>query len=219
MKRLFRLMVTTWIKPIVTCYISKPTYYNYDSVRVLILPGVFHPRFFLSTKLLLKAIKKIDIKNRSVLELGAGSGLISLVAAKNGAQVTASDISETSIRNIKENQTKNNLFFPLIHSDLFSKIPEQVFDFVVINPPYYKKDPVSEADHAWYCGKDGDYFVKLFSQLPAFIHAHSLVLMVLSDDCDIQMVRETALKNRLKFKLFTQRNFVFEKNFVFEISK
>jgi release factor glutamine methyltransferase len=210
-------MVTRWVKPIVTYYISKPTHYRYDSLRIVILPSVFHPGFFFSTKLLLNTIKKIDLMNRSFLELGAGSGLISIVAAKNGAQVTASDINEISIKNINENQTKNDLFFPVIHSDLFSKIPEQAFDIIVINPPYYKKDPVSEADHAWYCGENGEYFLKLFSQISRFIHRYTNILMILSDACDIQLVQTIALKNKFKLKLLTQHNFLIEKNFVFEI--
>ncbi len=217
LKKLSKFIVTKFTKPIVIKYVSKPSYFKYDGVSVVVHPGVFHPRFFFSTKLLLKAIKKIALKNMSFLELGAGSGLISIVAAKNGAHVTASDISEISIKNIKENQTKNRLFFPVIHSDLFDKIPEQIFDMIVINPPYYKENPISEADHAWYCGKHAEYFVKLFSQLYRYINAQSSILMVLSDDCDIQLIQSIALENKFKFKVFTQRNFVIEKNFIFEI--
>jgi hypothetical protein len=43
-----------------------------------------------------------------------------------------------------------------------------VFDIIVINPPYYKKDPGSYSDYAWNCGSNGEYFKKLFTQLRGY---------------------------------------------------
>ena len=37
-----------------------------------------------------------------------------------------------------------NVNINLIESDLFKNIPKQQFDFIVINPPYYQKDPETE---------------------------------------------------------------------------
>ncbi len=196
---------------------SRPTRYRYQGTPIIVLPGVFHPRFFFSTKLLLKLLKKENLQNKSFLELGAGSGLISVVAAKSGARVTASDISSLSVENVKQNQQLNGLQFRVIQSDLFEKIPAGPFDVIVINPPYYKKNPVSEPEHAWYCGENSEYFVKLFSSLGKFMHAGTNTLMVLSDVCDISLIRDIAGQNLLAFELLSTHHMILEKNYIFRI--
>ena len=48
---------------------------------------------------------------------------------------------------------------------MFDKIEKVNFDYIVINPPYFPKNPKSEKEFAWFCGSDFEYFKKLFSQL------------------------------------------------------
>src|SRR6218665_2258260 len=85
------------LKPISAWYLSRTRIYKYDNISVRIHPGVFHPGLFFSTKLLLEYLKGQPIQEKHLLELGAGSGLISVVAAKRGARVTGSDINPTAI--------------------------------------------------------------------------------------------------------------------------
>ncbi len=159
----------------------------------------------------------MDLEGRSFLELGAGAGLISIFAARKGANVTASDISSISIQNIRINQKQNDVEIRIIHSDLFEKIPTQKFEFVIINPPYYKKNPLTEADHAWYCGENGEYFSRLFSQIADFADHSSYIMMVLSDDCDLPMIKSTAGKYGLKLDLVAKYRLLIEDNFIFRV--
>jgi release factor glutamine methyltransferase len=204
-------------KPWVKHYVSRPTRYRYGGTQIVVLPGVFHPRFFFSTKLLLKLLKTENLQDKFLLELGAGSGLISVIAAKGGAVVTATDISSLAIENVIQNQQLNRLQFKVIQSDLFEKIPACTFDVIVINPPYYKKNPVSEPDHAWYCGENGEYFVKLFSSLGNFMHPSTNVLMVLSDVCDIAQIKTIALQNSFELELLSTHRLILEENYIFRI--
>ncbi len=215
MKALSLLLVNTFWKPLVTRYISKTTRYRYKGIGVHVFPGVFHPRFFFSTTILLKHLETLPLQNRSLLELGAGSGLVSLFAARRGALVTACDISRTAVDNVLHNQRLNAITFPVFHSDLFTALPATVFDTIVINPPYYKKDPVSEADHAWYCGQNAEYFQKLFASLKGFIHAQSKVVMVLSDACDVPLIASVASVHGFELLLIREYQRMIEKNFLF----
>ncbi len=90
----------------------------------------------MSTKILLKYINQKNVKGKSLLELGAGSGLISLEMSRRGARVTASDISKNAIENIKSNALKNKVLMEVLESDLFDRVGERQFDLIVINPPY-----------------------------------------------------------------------------------
>jgi len=126
-------------RPVVVKYLSKTRTYRYQDIQLEIPSTVFHPGFFFSTKLLLQQLKKFELKNKKLLEPGAGSGLISIWAAKQGAKVTSSDMNPDAINCLEKNSNENDVHLTIIESDLFQKIPVQQFDIIAINPPYYKK--------------------------------------------------------------------------------
>ena len=204
-------------KPVVEFYLRKERTYRYRDLTLKIFPGVFHPGFFFSTKILLAYLEPVDLKNKTLLELGAGSGLIAIAAAKKGAVVTATDISKTALENISVNQELNRVSLQVFHSDLFDRVPQLVFDFLVINPPYFKGKIKHEASHAWYAGEHFDYFQKLFYQLPAYMNESSKALMILSDDCDISRIESIAAKNNFLMKTVYTKKVFPETNFIFEI--
>ncbi len=204
-------------KPLLEKYLAKPRKYRYKGNTFLIEPGVFHPGFFFSTKFLLNFLMSFPLKSKTLLELGAGSGFISLHASRAGAHVTASDISLQAFHTIRVNSELQSEKIQIIHSDLFMSIPRQDFDFIVINPPYYKKDPIAEAEYAWYCGKNGEYFTRLFAVLSSYMHKDSIVLMVLSEDCDIEMINSAALKNSFLLNKLKEKRILWENNFIYQI--
>ena len=204
-------------KPLLSKYLSKTRTYTYKNIHLIIPPSVFHPRFFFSTKILLKYISQLDLQEKSLLELGAGSGLISIYAAKKNAIVTATDINPVAIEYLRKNQAPNNVRLNIISSDIFQSIPPQSFDIIAINPPYYKKNPKSVAEYAWYCGENGEYFQKLFSSLKQYTHSDSIVLIILSEDCDIQMITQLAFGNHFNMHIVCERKIVWEKNFIYQI--
>ncbi|TND09030.1 MAG: rsmC [Bacteroidetes bacterium] len=218
---MLRFLVSTFWRPYVTWYLKKPRRYNRAGLSMLVQPGVFHPGFFFSTKFLLTFLeeKKAALKNKTFLELGAGSGLLGLFAGKHGAKVTASDISKTAVENIVANAASNHIAITAVHSDLFDRIDPQTFDFIVINPPYYKKKPATEAEQAWYCGEELEYFQELFSQLGNYMHPASEVYMILSDDCDLEGIRSIASQRQFGMKPETSKRIAWEINTIFRLKE
>jgi len=202
---------------VVQRYLLKERDYTFGEIKIKILPGVFHPAFFFSTKFLVEEVENENLFGKSLLELGAGNGLIAFVSEKLGAVVTASDLSETAIRGLHLNKEKLQSKIEIIHSDLFDSIPQQAFDFIVINPPYYRKKAEGEAQLAWNCGEHFEYFEKFFSQLGRFVHEGSRILMVLSQDCDIFSIGKIAAKNDWKLHEVRRKKFWWEWNFIFEV--
>jgi release factor glutamine methyltransferase len=217
MRSVLKYIVGRTYKPLLVKYLSGTRTYSYKNVKLEIPPQVFHPGFFFSTKLLLNYISRLPLSKKCFLELGAGSGLISIYAAGKGAKVTASDINPIAINALKKNAELNQSQLDIIYSDLFKAIPLQAFDIIAINPPYYKMTPASDADYAWFCGKEGEYFQQLFEDLAKYIHANSEVLMILCDGCDIEMVRTIAKKNAFKLNCVFKRRNLLEENFIFKI--
>jgi ribosomal protein L11 methyltransferase len=62
-----------------------------------------------STKLMLRMMNRIDLKNRRVLDVGSGSGILALRAAQKGAFVTAIDRDPLAVAAAKHNFTLNGM--------------------------------------------------------------------------------------------------------------
>jgi release factor glutamine methyltransferase len=217
MQKLIRYIAGRTYRPLLERYLSKERTYRSGGIRLAIPPQVFHPGFFFSTKLLLQLLAKETLEGKTLLEPGAGSGLISMKAAQKGARVTSTDISLTAVAYLEKNASRNGIPLRIIHSDLFENIPEAPFDYIIVNPPYYKRNPVTELEHAWYCGEKGEYFTKLFSGLRKYIHPSSKTWMVLCDGCDLHMIRQSASEHGFSLNLIRQRRNLVETNFVFSI--
>jgi len=217
MNTVLKNIVAHTYKPLLVKYLSTARSYNYDGIKLNIPPEVFHPGFFFSTRLLLQYIQKMPLDKKRFLELGCGSGLIAITAARRGAVVTATDINPVAVAALETNSKKNNVAIKIIESDLFNNIPQQDFDIIAINPPYYKKQPVNAKDHAWCCGAHGEYFSSLFATLAGYIHKQTEIIMVLFDGCDMEMINAFAAKNNFVLKLQQRKKNLLEENFIFKI--
>lgn len=211
-------MLNLTVRPVVRQYLLKAKKYRFKGLTLLVHPEVFHPGFYFSTKFLLKYVETLPLENRRFLELGAGSGLISFSAAKRGAIVTATDINHIAVEHLEKNSQRNGISLQqIVLSNLFDNLPEQAFDIIAVNPPYYKKDPDSIASYAWYCGKNGEYFTRFFKGLGNYMHPGALVLMVLCDECDIDMIQHIAAISGFSLSLVKQERKFSEMNYIFSI--
>lgn len=120
------------------------------------------------TELLIElALQLINKKqNCSVLELGTGTGAISIALATEKPQwkILAADISKPALcvakKNIERHQTNN---ITLIQSNWFQAISNQTFDLIISNPPYlaehdphqHQGDLRFEPKQALVSGQDG----------------------------------------------------------------
>ena len=199
-------------------YLSRKRTYRFRKLILEVFPGVFHPGFFFSTTLLLQFVERQALQNSNVLELGAGSGIISLLAWQRGASVTATDISSEAIRNIHHNALKNKATLSILRSDLFKELPRQKFDWIFLNPPYYPRQPLKDEDFAWYCGENHDYFVNFFDGLVPFISDDTQTIMVLSEVCDLKRITEIAALHGFEFEKIAEKYVLMDgKNYLFRI--
>jgi release factor glutamine methyltransferase len=122
--------------------------------------------------LLLKNL--VNVKNKEVLEIGVGTGLISIACAKKGAKkVVGVDINPYAVKLAKENAKLNNVDVLFFESDLFENVNGK-FDIILFNPPYL---PTSEDDkiesylnYAFDGGKNGREILDRFiDNLPKYL--------------------------------------------------
>lgn len=150
-------------------YITKKASFYGEMFEVM--DGVLIPRP--ETEILVdKALEVLkDIKSAKVLEIGVGSGIISVMLALliEDIEIVAVDINEKALELAKRNAEKHNVTHKItfIKSDLFTNVPSELkFDMVVSNPPYiaddYKlpKNVKYEPSNALFGGKVGDELLK-----------------------------------------------------------
>lgn len=111
-----------------------------------------------------------NIKNPKVLEIGVGSGIISVMLAKliPNIEIIAVDINDDALElatsNAKKFGVEDKITF--IKSDLFENAPNTHFDMCISNPPYIKNDfklPRNvkfEPSNALFGGDAGDELLK-----------------------------------------------------------
>ena len=128
--------------------------------------NTFSPRK--ETELLIDIIIDMKINPKNILELGTGSGAISIALIKNfpDAKCIATDINLNSLKLAKQNAKKNHVlgqinFICCNWLDIFVNFE---FDIIIANPPYIKTEVIKKLEPEVRCydpiisldgGKDG----------------------------------------------------------------
>jgi release factor glutamine methyltransferase len=218
-RRQFRRLTQPILWRFYKAYLARTRWFSYDGLSIKVAPSVFHPGLLFSTKILAKFALKLELSGTKVLELGAGSGLISSLMAREGFLVTATDINPVAVRSILETKAVNQLEFEVIESDLLEQIPLGLFQYILINPPYFPKVPTNDRERAFFCGANFEYFHRLFDTIGQYMGEQSVIFMILSDDCAIETMQEISYKNQFKWKLVHEEKVWGETNFIYEITR
>lgn len=122
------------------------------------------------------ALSLAGIKPVRVLEIGTGSGAISIALEKKdpALEITATDVSEEALKVAAKNAKKHSSKVELIKSDLLQDVPDGGFHILVANLPYIgqvKNNFISrnvekyEPSVALFGGEDGlRLYEKMFKQ-------------------------------------------------------
>ncbi len=124
-----------------------------------------------------------SLESPSVLDIGTGSGCISISVAVNcpNANLTAVDISTDALGVATANAEKHNVTdrLRLLKSDVFENVPAERFELIVSNPPYIREDELAtlmpdvrehEPVGALVGGGDGlDIVRRIVAEAPAFL--------------------------------------------------
>ena len=126
------------------------------------------------SEMLVELIIKANARKKisSILELGTGSGCISVSLAKelSHSQIVSTDICAKALEVANKNAQHycvNNISF--IKSDWFNKLDNQKFDCIVSNPPYISEDDpylselTFEPSKALVSGDDGLEAIEIIS--------------------------------------------------------
>ena len=120
---------------------------------------------------LLKLIKEYHFNNPRILDIGTGSGCISIALKKNmDCSITAIDKSNDAIQVANNNAIKNNVDIMFENTSIEDYHSNEKYDVIVSNPPYVRLDeevdPKTkfEPQEALFASENGLYFYNLILQ-------------------------------------------------------
>jgi methylase of polypeptide subunit release factors len=189
--------------------------------RLVVRPSVFHPRFFLSSEIFAAFVECLDLAGKSVADVGTGSGIIALAAARAGAaRVVAIDINPDAARSAGENTRINGLSdrCTALCSNLLSAVaPEPMFDVILSNPPYFAGEPLDVADRAWHAGPGYRDIAPIFEQCRERLKPGGSIYLLVSSDSDLDALAAMYGAAGLQARLVYRRGVYFESLLIFEL--
>jgi len=161
-----------------------------DGFTLKVPEGVFHPQFFYSSRILIEELRRIDLAGRQVLDMGTGSGILALAAARRGATVLAVDVNPAAAKAASANAEANGLAgrVSVRTSDLFAGVGDEKFDVIVWNPPFYPKPPLHPARAAWDAGDSYEVIRRFAASAASHLHRGGKCILIFSSDMDIPMI-------------------------------
>jgi len=165
---------------------------NLNEIKLVSHPEVYEPAedsFLLAENLLVE-------KGNKVLDMGTGSGILAICAAKMGGKVIGADINPYAVETAKKNADINSVKIEFRVSDLFQNISEK-FDLIIFNFPYLPVDDKSIIGRSW--SADNGVIENFFNSAPSYLTEKGRIEVLLSSLTSINI------------KKFKKYNFIFNK--------
>lgn len=124
------------------------------------LPISKHPDVYPPSEDTYLIVRAISVSSgERVLEIGPGSGIVSIHCALEGCAVTAIDINPEAVKLTKRNARSCGVEIKTLQGDLFSPVAGEKFDAMIFNPPYLVSDSgrkeTTKIELAWEGGTMG----------------------------------------------------------------
>ena len=151
--------------------------------------------------------ENLEIKEgQSVLEIGTGSGLVSMYASLLTDDVTATDINYNALELAEKNFKLNNInTIKLEFGDLFEPVKDKKFDVILFNTPYLPTDSEDiindDLNYAFDGGLDGRKVIDRFI---------NQVSNHLNDKGIVQIIQSSLSDNDRTLDMFDRNGFVAE---------
>jgi len=173
------------------------------------------------TFLLADVLRKEQIGNKAVLEIGCGSGFLTKLMAEKKAVVTAVDINPAAVEATKKLLSEEKLNGQVFLSDLFSNVAGK-FDLIVFNPPYLpenEEDKIVGSDRRYSGGSTGRAVIEKFiEQSKKHLKSGGKLLLLVSSVTGEQDVISEFIRNGFIAHAIASKKIDWEELMVLEAS-
>jgi release factor glutamine methyltransferase len=173
-----------------------------DGLKLYISPSVYEPA---EDSFLLAEGAEIK-ENAKVLEVGSGSGYVTLYLAKRNstAEFFCTDINHSASQTTLLNAKRNNVFVHVLTSNLLEAISTKpFFDIILFNSPYLPTKPDnSRISLAWSGGNNGLGIVSIFlQQIKNVLKIDGTCYLIVSSLTNIKQLHATLNQINLNYKV------------------
>ena len=198
---------------------------RYDDFRLervhgapfIVMPTVFNPKVPRTGEFLASLLDSgLVQRDWQVLDMGTGSGVCAVFAAKHARRVVAVDINPAAVRCAAINAHLNHLEHKIEVrlGDLFAAVADERFDLILFNPPFLRGAPRDDRDRAW---RSSDIAERFAAGLGARLKPGGSALVLLSTFGDGRFFLEEFAKRGLVVSMLAERRFVNERLTVFRV--
>jgi methylase of polypeptide subunit release factors len=189
--------------------------------RLTVPPTVFHPRFFISSECFAKFIGGLDLTGKCVADIGTGSGILALAAARAGANmVIAADINPNAALAARANARANSFARQVtaVCSDLLSGLARRpIFDVILSSPPKHAGEPRDLADSGWHAGEGYRHIAALFSQCRERLKPEGRMYVMVSSDSDLDLIGRLIGNAGFRAKVAYEHSIFIESFIIYEL--
>jgi release factor glutamine methyltransferase len=183
---------------------------------VFVPAGVMSPKMFRTGIVLAEAVLKA--RPRSLLDMGSGSGIVGVLAAKNGSAVTAVDVDPLAVRATRVSAMLSKVSIDAREGDLFSALDAEArFDLCAFNPPFFARRVDGPLSHALSGGEDLDVLDRFLSGCREHLQPEGIVLVAGSTVGALEMMRTLYEKHGYAWRTVRRRERISERLVVDEL--
>ena len=190
--------------------------------RLTVRPTVFHPRYFISSERFADFIGGLDLAGKHVADIGTGTGILALAAARAGAEkVIATDINPNAALTAAENARANGLGHRVaaLATDLLSGLaPRPLFDVILSSPPKHGGEPRNLADRGWHAGPNYRDIAALFDQSRARLKPGGRLYVMVSSDSDLDLLGRLIGRAGFRARLAKEYSILIESLIIYELT-
>jgi release factor glutamine methyltransferase len=167
---------------------------------------------------LLRNCLPTDLRGKKVLEIGSGSGILSVEAARRGGSVVAVDINPRAVACTRQAALDAHVTVVACEGDLFEPVLGEEFDLILCNPPYLPTD-AKDPDIALDGGPEGWEFIDRFlSEAALYLAPKGRILLLFSSHSQPDKIAELFATYNLTSQLLGRKEVgFFEELFVVEL--
>ena len=189
---------------------NQPVVEYINGVPLRVLPQVMPPKLFRTGAYLASILTPEMIPSGSqILDMGTGTGIVSIFTASRASRVVAVDINPEAVRCTQINVTRHLLEdkIDVRHGDLFESVGEETFDRIIFNPPFLKGTPSIPFEQALY---GGDTIERFCSEAKRYLKENGEILLLLSTLAEVEQILTIARKNGFSIDLLSEKHYINE---------
>lgn len=150
------------------------------SVPILVTPSVFNPKRLRTGAFFASVLDaRIISAQTTVLDMGTGSGICSVFAARHADRVVAVNVNPAAVRCARINALLNQVEqrVDARWGDLFDAVAGERFDLILFNPPFLRGTPLNDRERAW---RSNDVAERFAADLHGHLTPSGFALVLLS---------------------------------------